>query len=99
MANEDWSVFPYKPNLPAHIVYATLIAISTGLHVYQNLQVMYSFTANPPSQLTLQPTSSRYKYWRVTFFKFYGGILFMSGWIVRPMSARHTLKLNRDLSH
>lgn len=34
---EDWSLYPYKPNLPAPIVYAILLAISTGIHAYQNL--------------------------------------------------------------
>lgn len=33
--------------------------------------------------------TSRYKYWRVTFFMFYGGILFLSGWLIRPISAKY----------
>ncbi|KAG9232672.1 putative RTA1 domain protein [Amylocarpus encephaloides] len=36
----------------------------------------------------------RYRYWRVTFFMFYGGAVFASGWILRVLSSYQTDNLN-----
>ncbi|KAH8701568.1 putative RTA1 domain protein [Talaromyces proteolyticus] len=36
----------------------------------------------------------RYKFWRVTFFMVWGGLVFLIGWIARTVSSYHTGNLN-----
>ncbi|MCJ1285118.1 hypothetical protein MMC26_004456 [Xylographa opegraphella] len=35
----------------------------------------------------------RYSYWHITFFMFYGGVIFMTGWVFRAVSANHQQNL------
>ncbi|KAI9805435.1 MAG: hypothetical protein M1825_000686 [Sarcosagium campestre] len=40
----------------------------------------------------------RYRYWRVTFFLFWGGAVFMAGWIMRAIAARNPANLNLHIA-
>ena len=43
---------------------------------------------------TLLTLHSQYRFWRVTFWMFYGGLVFLSGWIMRAVFARDPSSLS-----
>ncbi len=75
-------LYPYQPNKVLPIIFAALIAFSLALHTYQNLSVSRPFTLT-----ILLMIGSRYRFWRVTFFMFYAGLVFLCGWILRAISS------------
>ncbi|KAI9775218.1 MAG: hypothetical protein M1835_005887 [Candelina submexicana] len=70
-------LYPYSPNRVLPAIFATIIALSLSLHIFQNF---------------------RYRFWRITFFLIWGGLVFTSGWILRAISAQHPENLNLYIS-
>jgi hypothetical protein len=84
------SYYPYDPSHVLPIVFAVLIGTSWLLHTYQNLLVPRLLSNHDAKILT---STSRYHYWRVIFFMFWGGAVFMSGWITRAISSHYPANL------
>lgn len=84
------SYYPYDPSHVLPIVFAVLIGTSWLLHTYQNLLVPRLLFNHDAKILT---STSRYHYWKVTFFMFWGGAVFMSGWIIRAISSHYPANL------
>lgn len=52
------------------------------------------FAYDKSNCITNTKDNSHYRYWKVTFFMFWGGLVFTSGWIVRCVSSYHPANLN-----
>lgn len=90
-ATEASSLYLYKPSHVLPAVFAALVGISLVFHIVQNLYVCHAIY----SRVLLTDSSfSRYRFWRVTFFLFWGGTLFTTGWILRCISTYYPANLN-----
>lgn len=79
----DFSFYAYEPSHVLPIVFACIIGLSVGTHVWQNL---YVATITTSELFTYRCLNSHYAYWHITFFMFYGGTIFTTGWILRAIS-------------
>lgn len=89
---EGKGLFPYEPSHVLPVVSAAIVAVSLGLHCYQNLSVNGLLRC---TSANIIPISSRYGFWRVTFFLFWGSLIYFIGWVLRTASGHDPA--NKDL--
>lgn len=85
------NLYPYEPRLPLAILFAALVGLSLCIHIFQNLCVA---SCHPPySRALTNSTLSYHRFWRITFFMTWGGLVFTIGWIVRAISTQNPTNL------